>query len=118
MRNITLKIRCSSDERDLFEQASKSAGFSSVAGWLRSLAYESAICGMSEGNIRQSMADVRQELSRIGNNLNQLTKSHNSGQSVDVAHELEEVRSTIKTIGKTITKLSPNPYIRSKDNAD
>ncbi|AQS84618.1 hypothetical protein A0U92_07300 [Acetobacter aceti] len=118
MRDITLKIRCSSDERDLFEQARKDAGFSSVAGWLRSFAYEYAKTGENKGNIRQGLTDVKTELQRIGNNLNQLTRSHNSGQSVDVSEELKEIRSTVLGLSDIITDIRPIPYIMEKKDHD
>ena len=118
MRDKYLKIRCTEDERDLIMSSFKSSGHASFSDWFRSFAYEYAKTGENKDNIRQGLTDVKTELQRISNNLNQLTRSHNSGQSVDVSEELKEIRSTVLGLSDIITDIRPIPYIMEKKGHD
>lgn len=55
--------------------------------------------------IADELLKLRQELSRIGNNLNQLARLGNSGQAVDISKNLSELQALQNQLNKQLEKV-------------
>lgn len=97
-RSAVVPIRFSEDERkSLFEQA-KSFGVS-LSEFVRRAALKRRMPPLPPPQLNR---DIYQELSRIGNNLNQVTRKINEGAvSVEpgLAATLTELKSVVKEVG-------------------
>lgn len=111
MRDTNLKFRCTRAEREQFEKARNDAGFPSLTGWLRAIAYERMACENPE-SLSKELHNMRLELARIGNNLNQIAKRINSGESADVTECLYDVRQIIKQASASIGAVTPSKYMK------
>lgn len=110
LRDKTLVIRLTADERDDWHTAAACAGRGKTAAWVRDL-----VSGWIEaGSVRSTreVADAgrderdqwRREFARIGNNLNQLTRAvhvaeaNGTAVGFPVARELERVATEMRAL--------------------
>ncbi len=96
-RIYTAKTLLTEDERDHFQACVNSSTFRTDAAYLRALIAGARIPA------RRSAAqhETLRELSRIGNNLNQLTRLANSGariNEIDLQTTLDEFRQALRIL--------------------
>lgn len=93
MRNLRVDVRVSEEEkRELIRLATEQE--MSVSDYLRSVLLGKEIIVRTESYVPASLV---QELSRIGNNLNQLTKHANRGDSITSA-DLAQIWNSLELL--------------------
>lgn len=119
LRDKTLVIRLTADEREDWHTAAACAGRGKTAAWVRDL-----VSGwIAAGSVRstQEVADAgreerdqwRREFARIGNNLNQLTwavhvaKANGTAVGFQVAGELERVAAEMRALRAQVERTLP-----------
>ena len=85
MKTETLHIRVTPEER---ERLKTTAGTRRLSVWCRRVLLSELAGGTS---IAEELLALRQELSAIGNNLNQIAKRLNTGEQVEIASKLPEL---------------------------
>lgn len=111
-RTVTLGIRCTPTERSQVRAAAAAEGITSAAFARRVLL--AAATDRRRLDIRPSSLhpEVRRELGRLGNNLNQIARALNSAREMS-PNELKEVS---EELGDVITELRlqlrvPTPFV-------
>lgn len=100
-RTVTLGIRCTPTERDQVRAAATAAGITSAAFARRVLL--AAATDRRRPDIRSSPLhpEVRRELGRLGNNLNQVARALNSARGMPPA----KLTALSEELGDVITEL-------------
>ena len=119
LRDKTLVIRLTADEREDWHMAAACAGRGKTAAWVRDL-----VSGwIAAGSVRSTreVADAgreernrwRRELARVGNNLNQLTQTVHVAEAdgaavgFKVAGELERVAAEMRALRAQVERTLP-----------
>lgn len=98
-RNEILKFRVTPDEKRMIEQKALSS-YKYLSLYLRDCALDKEIKIVTEAD------DVANELRRIGNNINQLTRAVNSGSAEVI--DLTETKEVLKNIWQSLNLLTRN----------
>ena len=94
-RSSRLSIRAHPDELDVWARTARRHGHATTAHYVRSLLQEQAMTGQQTSELGPELRLLRQELSRIGNNLNQLAHAAHCGEAVrcgDVLDAIEAIK--------------------------
>lgn len=81
-RNIVVAIRLDEDEHAAWTEAAQAVGRQQLGRWVREHIARSLNHAASP-ETATAFSDIRRELLRIGNNLNQLTRKVNAGNVAD-----------------------------------
>ena len=110
-RSSRLSVRASPDELERWNNAAHALGHVTTAGWVRVLLHDAEVSHRSGGDIGAEIRGLRSELSRIGNNLNQLAHAAHLGDAVACAETLQHIDclkdrtdSLLKTLRPTRTR--------------
>lgn len=82
LRTCRIEIRVSPLELDEIGQHSQAAGFRHVAPYLRTIGTQ-GIQAENPNTVRRALVAAQGQLSRIGNNLNQIARKLNAGHPLD-----------------------------------
>lgn len=93
-----LSVRTTQDELEHWNQAAHRAGCRTTALWVRHLLTEAGICGHDGKQVCQTLNALRDQLARIGNNLNQLAHSANCGDAVQCDETLTTIQDIIERV--------------------
>ncbi|MFT9323745.1 MAG: plasmid mobilization relaxosome protein MobC [Acetobacter sp.] len=91
IRSSRLSVRASPDELERWNNAAQALGHVTTAAWVRSLLHNAEVSHRSGGDVSSEIRSLRSELSRIGNNLNQLAHMAHLGDAVACADTLEHI---------------------------
>ncbi|MBS1064065.1 MobC family plasmid mobilization relaxosome protein [Gluconobacter wancherniae] len=91
IRSSRLSVRASPDELERWNNAAHALGHVSTAQWVRTLLHDAEVSHRSGGDIGSEIRGLRSELSRIGNNLNQLAHAAHLGDAVACADTLQHI---------------------------
>lgn len=90
-RSSRLSVRASPTELERWNNAAHVLGHATTAAWVRSLLHDAEVSHRSDGDIGSEIRSLRSELSRIGNNLNQLAHAAHLGEAVACSDTLEHI---------------------------
>lgn len=93
-RTSRLSIRAHPDELDAWARTARLHGHATTAHYVRSLLQEQAMTGQQTSELGTELRLLRLELSRIGNNLNQLARAAHCGESVRCGDVLDAIETT------------------------
>ncbi|NVN03384.1 MULTISPECIES: plasmid mobilization protein [Asaia] len=99
MRTETLHIRVRPDEQ---ARIKRKAGTRRVSDWCRRVLLNEMAGGSL---IAEELLALRQELSAIGNNLNQIAKRLNTGEQVEIASKLPELDDLKARINRVLGRV-------------
>lgn len=98
-RRTSMGIRISASESIRWRHAAKQTGHKTLSSWLRAIADQEALTHGRGREWAEALAGLREELGRIGNNLNQLTRySHQERQAqmlLDVLVEIQHLTGQV-----------------------
>lgn len=97
-RNHSVLLRFSEEEMEFLQQKMNEAGIKNREAYLRKMALDGYIIRQDYGVLK----GVTNELSRIGNNLNQMAKIANTYHDINRS-ELETIEGDIKKIWQLLT---------------
>mgnify|MGYP004713152245 CR=1 FL=1 len=90
-RSSRLSVRASFEELERWNNTAHALGYVTTAGWVRTLLHDAEVSHRSGGDVGSEIRSLRSELSRIGNNLNQLAHMAHLGDAVACADTLEHI---------------------------
>ncbi|MDR6183260.1 plasmid mobilization relaxosome protein MobC [Asaia bogorensis] len=99
MKTETVHIRISPEEQ---ERLKRIAGPRRLSVWCRRVLLSELAGGTS---IAEELLALRQELSAIGNNLNQIAKRLNTGEQVEIASKLPELDDLKARINRVLGRV-------------
>lgn len=91
IRSSRLSVRASPVELERWNNAAQALGHATTAAWVRSLMHDAEVSQRSGGDIGAEIRSLRGELSRIGNNLNQLAHMAHLGDAAACADTLQHI---------------------------
>lgn len=93
-RSSRLSVRASPEELADWARTARLLGHETTALWVRTLLKEAALTGHDGMAVGVSLRELRGELGRIGNNLNQLAHSAHCGDAVRAGNVLTALEAT------------------------
>ena len=99
MKTETMHIRISPEEQ---ERLKRNAGPRRLSVWCRKVLLNELAGGIS---IAQELLALRQELSTIGNNLNQIARRLNTGEQVEIASKIPELDDIKARINRALRRV-------------
>lgn len=106
-KSTTTGIRLTPSQASAWREAASCAGYSNLSAWLRSVAQQAIKTGVTGQEIASELAGLRQELSAIGNNLNQLTRyAHRTQQAPDVTALIHEIHAVTREVHRSLLSLN------------
>jgi len=105
IRSSRLSVRASPDELERWNNAAQALGHVTTAAWVRSLMHDAEFSHHSGRDVGSEIRSLRGELSRIGNNLNQLAHMAHLGDAVacaDTLEHIERLKDRTDTLLKTL----------------
>ena len=82
IRSSRLSVRASPDELARWSQSARFLGHATTADWVRTLLQDAVLSHHRGGMVSRELRQLRGELGRIGNNLNQLVHAAHLGGAV------------------------------------
>ncbi|GBR68479.1 hypothetical protein AA0312_0933 [Acetobacter tropicalis NRIC 0312] len=101
-----LSVRASRDELQSWNSSARQAGYKTLANYFRSLMNSEPMLSRDKISLLTELKSTREEVSRVGNNLNQIAHRLNGGQGYNDANDnmkqclkiLSDIDSMIATI--------------------
>ncbi|WP_167386126.1 plasmid mobilization protein [Gluconobacter cerinus] len=93
-RSSRLSIRAHPAELAVWARTARRHGHATTAHYVRSLLQEQAMTGQQKSELGPELRLLRLELSRIGNNLNQLAHAAHCGEAVRCGNVLDAIEIT------------------------
>ncbi|MFT8944204.1 MAG: plasmid mobilization relaxosome protein MobC [Acetobacter pasteurianus] len=112
-RTSRLSVRASPAELKHWNSVARHLGHATTAHWIRALLATSELAGDNGQQVGSELYSLRQALSRIGNNLNQLAHSAHCGDSIHCGAVLSELENRLHQIDNLLAR-SGQPSIRRK----
>ncbi|WP_415520744.1 MobC family plasmid mobilization relaxosome protein [Gluconobacter oxydans] len=113
-RSSRLSVRASPAELERWNNAAHALGHATTAAWVRSLLHDAEVSHRSGGDIGSEIRGLRSELSRIGNNLNQLAHAAHLGDAVACADTLQHIDRLKERTDSLLKTLRPARLRRVK----
>ncbi|WP_215755470.1 plasmid mobilization relaxosome protein MobC [Acetobacter sp. P5B1] len=82
-----LSVRASKQELQSWNATARQAGYKTLANYFRSLMNSAHMLNSDKISLLTELKSTREEVSRIGNNLNQIARKLNSGESYNDAND-------------------------------
>ncbi|MFT8803546.1 MAG: plasmid mobilization relaxosome protein MobC [Gluconobacter cerinus] len=111
-RTSRLSVRTSPNELILWNHLARSHGHVTTSDWIRSLLASAEFSGDDSPPISDELRGIRTQLSRVGNNLNQLAHSANCGDTVHCGSMLDEIEILIHQFDRILSRSRKNPSRR------
>lgn len=112
-RTSRLSVRASPDELAHWNHIASAHGHATTAQWIRSLLTSAELAGHDGPHVPDELRGIRHQLSRVGNNLNQLAHSANCGDTVHCGAVLDEVEKLIPHLDRLLPRSRRNRPDRS-----
>ena len=91
LRSSRLSVRASPDELECWSQSARFLGHATTADWVRTLLQDAVLSHHFGGMFSHELSQLRGELGRLGNNLNQLAYATHLGDAVVCKHILQDI---------------------------
>ncbi|MFS8368583.1 MobC family plasmid mobilization relaxosome protein [Acetobacter oryzifermentans] len=82
-----LSVRASKQELETWNATARQAGYKTLANYFRSLMNSAHMLNDDKISLLSELKSTREEVSRIGNNINQIARQLNSGDSYNDAND-------------------------------
>lgn len=82
-----LSVRASKQELETWNATPRDCGYKTLANYFRSLMHSAPMLQDDKISLLSELKSTREEVSRIGNNLNQIARKLNSGESYNDAND-------------------------------
>lgn len=112
-RTSRLSVRASPAELDCWNHIASAHGHATTAHWIRSLLTSAELAGHDGPRVPDELRGIRHQLSRVGNNLNQLAHSANCGDVVHCGTVLNEIEKLIQHLDRLLPRSRRNRPDRS-----
>ncbi|NHO41857.1 plasmid mobilization relaxosome protein MobC [Acetobacter fabarum] len=112
-RTSRLSVRASPDELVRWNHIASTHGHATTAHWIRSLLTSAELAGHDGPHVPDELRGIRHQLSRVGNNLNQLAHSANCGDVVHCGPVLNEIEKLIQHLDHLLPHSRRNHHGRS-----
>lgn len=112
-RTSRLSVRASPDELVRWSSVARHLGHATTAHWIRSLLTSAELTGHDGPRVPDELRGIRHQLSRVGNNLNQLAHSANCGDAVHCGAVLDEIERLIQNLDCLLPRSRRNRPDRS-----
>lgn len=112
-RTSRLSVRASPSELILWNHIAHSHGHVTTSDWIRSLLASAELSGDDGPPVSDELRRLRTQLSRVGNNLNQLAHSANCGDAVHCGSVLAEIEILIHQLDRILSRSRKNPFHRT-----
>lgn len=112
-RNFQLSIRLTQEEKNLFLQKMQLTSSKSISHFIRKCVLEKEIYEID----CTPFLDLTWEISKIGTNINQLTKKANALSKIEL-EDIEKIKKDISSIGKKVSMLQEILYKRRNKAAE
>lgn len=99
LRTCRIEVRVSPLELDAISRHAQAAGFRQVAPYLRTIGTQD-IQAENPNSVRRALVTAQGQLSRIGNNLNQIARKLNTGHPLD-----DEIRLGLRQVAELAESL-------------
>ena len=103
-RTSRLSVRASPDELKRWNHIAHQHGHATTSHWIRGLLSSTELAGHDGSRIPDELRGIRYQLSRTGNNLNQLAHSANCGDAVHCGMVLEELATLIRQCDEILSR--------------
>ncbi|MCW4589457.1 MobC family plasmid mobilization relaxosome protein [Gluconacetobacter entanii] len=108
MRKETIHIRITDDEKRELMTFAKASNHKNLSTWTRHIMTESMALGKHGTDLIHELENLRREVNSIGNNVNQIAKKLNQGETVDA--DLSEIKNINKDIRKILKQIRPTRH--------
>ncbi|WP_086654387.1 MobC family plasmid mobilization relaxosome protein [Acetobacter malorum] len=112
-RTSRLSVRASPSELTLWSHIARSHGHVTTSDWIRSLLASAEFSGDDAPSVSDELRRLRTQLSRVGNNLNQLAHSANCGDAVHCGSVLNDVETLIHQLDRILSRSRKKPSRRT-----
>ncbi|WP_086652279.1 MobC family plasmid mobilization relaxosome protein [Acetobacter cibinongensis] len=112
-RTSRLSVRASPAELILWNHLARSHGHVTTSDWIRSLLASVEFSGDDGPPVSDELRKLRTQLSRVGNNLNQLAHSANCGDAVNCEAVLDEIEILIHQLDRILSRSRKKPSRRT-----
>lgn len=113
-RTSRLSVRASPEELVCWTHLARSRGHATTSDWIRCLLTSAEQAGQDGPHVPDELRALRHQLSRVGNNLNQLARSANCGDTIQCGSVLDDIDPLITRLDQL---LSPSRKKRSMRTA-
>ncbi|MBS0960399.1 MobC family plasmid mobilization relaxosome protein [Acetobacter thailandicus] len=96
VRTSRLSVRASPGELEHWNHIAHQHGHATTSHWIRSLLTDAELAGHDGSRVSDELREIRCQLSRAGNNLNQLAHSAHCGDAVHCGAVLDELETLIR----------------------
>lgn len=103
-RTSRLPVRASPNELILWNHIARSHGHVTTSDWIRSLLASAEFSGDDGPPVSNELRRLRTQLSRVGNNLNQLAHSANCGNAVHCGYALDDIETLIHQLDRILSR--------------
>lgn len=111
-RTSRLSVRASPNELILWNHLARSHGHVTTSDWIRSLLVSAEFSEEDSPPVSDELRRLRTQLSRVGNNLNQLAHSANCGDTVHCGSALDDIETLIHQLDLILPRSRKNPCSR------
>ncbi|MGV4878566.1 plasmid mobilization relaxosome protein MobC [Acetobacter indonesiensis] len=112
-RTSRLSVRASPGELILWNHIAHSHGHVTTSDWIRSLLASAELSRDDGPPISDELRRLRNQLSRIGNNLNQLAHSANCSDGVHYGSVLNDIETLIHQLDRILSRSRKKPSRRT-----
>ncbi|MCP1220426.1 MobC family plasmid mobilization relaxosome protein [Acetobacter orientalis] len=107
-RTSRLSVRASPSELTLWRHIACSHGHVTTSDWIRSLLTSAELSGDDGPPVSDELRRLRTQLSRVGNNLNQLAHSANCGDAVHCGAVLNDIETLLHQMDRILSRSHKN----------
>ncbi|WP_082782479.1 plasmid mobilization protein [Acetobacter senegalensis] len=111
-RTSRLSVRASPDELMRWNHIARAQSHATTADWIRSLLTRAELSGHDGRPVPEELRGIRHQLSRVGNNLNQLARSANCEDAVRCGCVLDDLDMLICQLDQILSRARKSPSIR------
>lgn len=111
-RTSRLSVRASPAELILWNHLARSHGHVTTSDWIRSLLASAELSEDDSPPVSDELRRLRTQLSRVGNNLNQLAYSANCGDAVHCGSVLGDIETLIHRLDRILSRSRKKPSRR------
>lgn len=112
-RTSRLSVRASPEELVCWTHLARSHGHATTSDWIRCLLTSAELAGQDGRSIPEELRELRHQLSRVGNNLNQLARSANCGDAIQCGNVLDDIEPLITRLDQLLSPSRKKRSLRS-----
>ncbi|MFT9026609.1 plasmid mobilization protein [Acetobacter indonesiensis] len=108
-RTSRLPVRASPEELVCCTHLARSRGYATTSDWIRCLLTSAELAGHDSRPVPEELRELRHQLSRVGNNLNQLAYSAHCGDHIHCGETLTELEDRLHQIDRLLAQSQSRP---------